>query len=513
MNFSLKSESDATPRVVEQVALRWFCSVMVSLMVAGCAVGPNYKKPAIDVPVSFKEGVEWQRANANPQASLSSTWWRDYHDDTLTHLVEQSQKANPSIAQAEAAYRLAQADVAADVASLFPIVGAGISGDRTGAGSGFANDRSGTLQPGVHNLVTSDLSASWEPDLWGSIRRQIESSKANAQASDAQLAGERLAIAASVAVDYFELRHSDVDIALLEKQQQIDTRILGMTRASYAQGEASNDNVLGAQDNLELVIASLQAARTAREQYEHALAVLTGVPPAGFSVAPAPDYVFIAPAVPLALPSQLLERRYDVVTAERNAAAANAQIGVAEAAFFPTLTLSAQGGFEHNALANLFSMPNRFWTVGPTLAATLFDGGARSAAVREARANYDEKVAAYRQAVLGAFQNVEDNLSSWNHLAQQAQSFEDIYQRNKKLFDSAHAQYEIGTASEQSVLTQRLALLLAQQNVSDTQALLTLTSVALIRNLGGGWQCGSGGGGDVARAAPVDVAASSASSR
>ncbi|MGV2288084.1 efflux transporter outer membrane subunit [Trinickia sp. YCB016] len=477
-------------------------------MIAGCAVGPDYKKPAIDVPDSFKEGVDWQRANANPQASLSSTWWRDYHDDTLTNLIEEAQKANLSIAQAEAAYRLAQADVAANVASFYPVVGAGLSGNRSGAGTNGAHSGSGaSLQPGVHNFVSADLSASWELDLWGSIRRQVESSKASAQASDAQLAGARLSIAASVATDYFELRQSDVDIGLLEQQQQIDERILEMTHAAYTQGEASNDSVLAAQDNLELVIADLQATKTSREQYEHALAVLTGVPPAKFSIAPVSNYAFVAPSVPLALPSQLLERRYDVVSAERNAAAANAKIGVAEAAFFPTLTLSAQGGFQHNTFANLFSVPNRFWTLGPDLAATIFDGGARSAAVREARATYDENAAAYRQAVLTAFQNVEDNLSSWNHLTQQAHAYTDIYQRNKQLFDSSHAQYEIGTASEQSQLTQQLTLLLAQQNLSDTQAALTVSSVTLIRNLGGGWQW------DDAHEAPASLASSSDNGR
>jgi NodT family efflux transporter outer membrane factor (OMF) lipoprotein len=505
MNFSLRSESGGARPFVDQITLRGCCSLLLCVLLcvlsAGCAVGPDYKKPAMDLPESFKEGVEWQRANASPQASLSSTWWLNYHDDTLTHLIEQAQNANPSIAQAEAAYRLAQAGVAANVASLFPVVGAGMSGARTGAGPGFANKGAssasgGSLQPGVHSLAAADLAASWELDLWGSIRRQIESSKASAQASDAQLAGERLAIEASVATDYFALRRSDVDIDLLDEQQRIDTRILDMTRASFAQGEASNDSVLAAQDNLELVIADLQAARVSREQYEHALAVLTGVPPARFSVARVPAYTFVAPAVPLALPSQLLERRYDVVTAERNAAAANAQIGVAKAAFFPTLTLSAQGGFQHNTLADLFAMPNRFWTLGPTLAATIFDAGARSAAVREARANYDGKVAAYRQTVLSAFQNVEDGLSSWNHLAQQAHSFEDIYARNEQLFDSANAQYRIGTASEQNMLTQRLALLLAQQNVSDTRALLTESSVALVRNLGGGWQWHGGDDGN-----------------
>jgi NodT family efflux transporter outer membrane factor (OMF) lipoprotein len=507
MTFSLKPGSDAARPYLRPSMRRWCFTAAMALAITGCAVGPDYKKPGIDVPDSFKEGVDWQRANANPQASLSSTWWSDYHDDTLTQLIEQAQKANQSIAQAEAAYRLAQADVAANVASFYPVVGAGLSGSRAGAGTGGASSSSGaSLQPGVHNFVSADLAATWELDLWGSIRRQVESSKASAQASDAQLAGERLSIAASVASDYFALRQSDVDIDLLEQQQKIDSRILDMTHAAYAQGEASNDSVLAAQDNLELVIADLQATKTSREQYEHALAVLTGVPPAKFSIARVSSYAFVTPAVPLGLPSQLLERRYDVVSAERNAAAANAKIGVAEAAFFPTLTLSAQGGFQHNTFANLFSVPNRFWTLGPDLAATLFDGGARSAAVREARATYDENVATYRQTVLTAFQNVEDNLSSWNHLGQQEQAYADIYRRNKQLFDSSHAQYDFGAASEQSMLTQQLTLLLAQQNLSDTQAALTIASVTLIRNLGGGWQWDNP---DDAHKAPASLASSS----
>jgi NodT family efflux transporter outer membrane factor (OMF) lipoprotein len=261
-----------------------------------------------------------------------------------------------------------------------------------------------------------------------------------------------------------------------------------MTQAGFTQGTASNDDVLTAQDNLEAVIAQLQITQTSREQDEHAIAVLIGVPPADFSIKPQLDYAFVTPSVPLSLPSQLLERRYDVVNAERTAASANAKIGVAKAAFFPTLTLSAQGGFEHNTFAHLFSLPNRIWTLGPDLAETIFDGGARSAAVREARATYDEDVANYRQTVLTAFQNVEDSLSSWNHLQQQEQSFANIYRRNQQLFTSERAQRIVGTASEENLLTQQLTLLLAEQNLKDTQALLTQSSVALIKNLGGGWQ-------------------------
>jgi len=450
----------------------------------------------VETPTQFKEGVDWQRAHANPQASLSSTWWFDYHDDTLTRLIQQALKANQSIAQAEAAYRLAQATVAANTANLYPQISAGISGTRMGLGPGAATTSSTFAMPGVYNIVSANVSASWEPDLWGQIRREIESSKESAQATDAQLAGERLSIAASVATDYFALRQAD-------QQQQIDTRMLDMTRASFEQKESSSNDVLMEQDTLEQVIAYLQATQATREQYEHAIAVLTGVPPSNFSVAPEPHYSFATPVVPLALPSQLLERRYDVVSAERMAAAANAKIGVAEAAFFPTLMLSAQAGFQYGALSSLFSLPNRLWTLGPSLTQPIFDGGARNAALHEARATYDEYVAAYRQTVLAAFQSVEDSLSSSNHLMQQQQAYAGVFRRNQQLFEREQAQFRLGMASKQNVLSQLLTLLLAQQNLADTQAFLTLSSVTLIKNLGGGWQW------DDPREAPVDPVASS----
>jgi NodT family efflux transporter outer membrane factor (OMF) lipoprotein len=472
--------------------LRQSCAFALVVCVGACAVGPDYHKPGVQIPDSFKEGADWQRAQMNPQESISSTWWRLYQDDKLTQLVEQSLKANQSIVAAEAAYRAALATVQANTAGLFPVVTAGLSGSRTGTGAGAAaaagSPVTGAAVPGVYNTVAASASASWEPDLWGEIRRQIESAKASARATDAQLAGERLSIAASVAIDYFELRQADIDIQSLKQQQDIDAHILEMTRATFLQGEASNDEVLAAQDTLELVVAELQTAETSREQDEHAIAVLIGVPPAGFALPPDPSYAFVLPAVPLALPSQLLERRYDVVSAERTAASANAKIGVADAAFFPTLTLSAEGGFEHNTFAHLFSLPNRFWTLGPALAETIFDGGARTAAVHEAEATYDEDVANYRNTVLAAFQNVEDSLSSVNHLRQQMDAYAKILQRNQQLFTSERAQLLAGSASEEDLLTQELTLLQAEQSLKDAQALLTQGSVTLIRNLGGGWQ-------------------------
>ncbi len=471
------------------------------MSLTACAVGPNYTPPSVPTPDNFKEGIEWQRAQPNPQGAVSSAWWLEYKDDALSHLVDEALQANQSIAAAEANYRLARATVAANVALFYPTGTAGLAVTRSeygnnatvssgtaAGGTAAGGTGAGGTATGAQTVVSADVSGSWEPDLWGGIRRKIESSKYSAQATDAELAGARLSIAASVATDYFELRQADVDIDLLKQQQQIDARILSMTQDGYALGAASNDDVLTAQDTLELVIAELQTTQIAREQDEHAVAVLIGVPPGSFSIEARHEYVFAALAVPLLLPSQLLERRYDVVSAERTAAAANATIGVAEAAYFPTLELSAEGGFQHNALANLFSTPNRFWTLGPSLVGTLFDGGAHSAAVREARATYDSDVATYRQTVLASFESVEDSLSSSAHLQQQAQAYSNIYQRNKKLFASQQAQYTLGTTSEQSLLTQQLTLLQAEQNLEDTQASLTQNTVALIKSLGGGWQ-------------------------
>jgi NodT family efflux transporter outer membrane factor (OMF) lipoprotein len=472
---------------------------------AACMVGPDYRKPEVQVPEGFKEGVDWQRAEVNPQAAISSTWWRMYGDETLNGLVEQALKANQSIAAAEAAYRVALATVESNQAGLFPVVTAGLAGARSGGNIQGLSASSGS-SASAGNAVAATGTVSWELDLWGQIRREIEEAKANAEASDAQLAGERISIAASVATDYFQLRQADYDIRALQEQQYIYSRIFVMTQTGFKEGAASGDDVLNAQENLQTVIADLQVTETTREQDEHAIAVLTGTPPESFSLAADPDYAFHQPEVPPALPSQLLERRYDVVSAERTAAAANATIGVAEAAYFPTLTLSAEGGFAHNTFAHLFTVPSRFWTLGPDLAATIFDGGERTAAVHKARATYDEDVANYRNTVLTAFQSVEDSLSSMNHLRAQASAFTQVLDSSSRLFASQQAQFNAGTASEQNVLTQRLTLVQAQQNLHDTQALLAESNVLLVKNLGGGWQR------DDAKVASVPAAASSPAS-
>lgn len=460
--------------------------LLLSLVLGGCMVGPDYQKPAMPLPQTFKEGAQWQRAASNPQGALDSQWWLAYQDPVLNDLVARSAQANQSIIAAEAAYRLAQAQVASSRAGLWPTVGVGLSGSRGEGGDGTTS--SSTTSTGVKNSVSATLTASWEPDLWGEVRRGIESSQAAAQQSDALLAGVRLSISSSVASNYLALRQMDIDVRLLQQQQAINQQLLAMIQAQFTQGVATNDQLLVAQDQLTTSIADLQTSQRDREQYEHALAVLVGMAPSEFSVTPRNDFSFVVPRPPLTLPSTLLQRRPDVVAAERSAAAANAKIGVAEAAFFPTLDLTAQLGYRGSALGGLFSLPNRIWTLGPALAETIFDGGAREAAVKQAEASYDQIAANYRGTVLSALQNVEDNLSAINHLQTQADAFQQVYQRNQQLFGSQEAQLRAGTVSRETVLTQQLVLLQAEQNLRDTQGQLSQGSVALIQSLGGGWQ-------------------------
>lgn len=475
-------------------------ALLAPLCLSACLVGPDYKRPELEIPTQFKEGADWRRAQSNPQAALDSRWWLVFGDEQLTALIGRALDANQSIAAAEAAHRSALALVEANRATLFPSIDATLSGTRGRRGSGAStlgtsgltdntttNSASGTSASAVRNQFSALLSAGWEIDLWGQLRRQIEVSRENARASDAQLAGQRLSIAASVAGSYFALRQNDIDIVLLERQVAIDQRLLDMVRANFLHGTASADSVLLAQDTLETALTALTAARTQREQYEHAIAVLLGAPPAAFSIAPLADYRFSAPPIPPTLPSTLLQRRPDVVAAERLAAAANARIGVARAAFFPELNLAATTGLANSTFAHLFSLPNRTWSVGPTLAGTLFDAGQRSATVRGAEADYDQDVANYRQTVLGAFQNVEDSLSALKHLREQVAALDNIYRRNRQLYGSVEAQLNAGTASEQGLLTQQLLLLQAEQNLKDAQAQWLQNSVLLIKNLGGGW--------------------------
>ncbi|NRO98980.1 efflux transporter outer membrane subunit [Paraburkholderia sp. NMBU_R16] len=481
-----------------QLIIRALSALALTLGVCACTLGPDYRKPDIDIPTSFKEqGTEWLRADPGPQQGVSGQWWLAYGDDELTHLIETALRANQSIASAQAAYLAAKANLEGDRAGFFPTLGLDFSASRgrrdTATGLGGAASANPVVAQslnaltGVHDTFDAAATASWEPDLWGKVRRQVESGKAAAQSADATLAGVRLSIAASVASDYFQARQLDIDIALLKRQQKIDMHLVDITLAAHERGVASDDNVLAVRNTLDAVTSRLQTSEASREQAEHAIAALIGVMPAQFSLEPRDDYSFRTPVIPDAVPSTLLKRRPDVVSAERMAASANAQIGVAQAAFFPSIDLSADGGFEHNTLAHLLTLPNRIWTLGPDVAATLLDGGARKAALHAAQANYDEQVANYRQTVLNAFQSVEDNLSSLNHQQRQTAALERVFRRNEALLASARAQFAAGTMSEANMLNQEVALLGARQDLSDAKGTFMQQSVGLVKNIGAGW--------------------------
>lgn len=385
-------------------------------LVSACAVGPDYKRPDAEVPQQYKEAGDWKVADPS-DAIARGKWWEIFNDPQLNALEEQVAAANQNILVAEAQYRQAQALVQSAQASFFPTLGANASATRSRSVRTSVNP-DGSLSTGNPSLLNSQslsLNASWELDLWGRIRRTVESNKASAQASAGDLSSALLSAQATLAQNYFQLRVTDTQKAVLQRTVANYERFLKLTQNQYAVGVAQRSDVLTAQTQLKQSQALLLDTEVTRAQLEHAIAVLIGKPPAEFSLAPATAAsaadLPALPAIPLEVPSAVLERRPDIAAAERRMAAANAQIGVAKAAYFPTLTLGASAGLAANTLTRLATLPSRVWSIGPTLAATLFDGGARAAAVDKAGAAYDASVATYRQTVLGAFQDVEDNLS------------------------------------------------------------------------------------------------------
>lgn len=468
---------------------RRLSAIALAVLCAACTVGPDYVRPSLTVPAAFKEQTTsglWQQALPDPAGAIGSRWWTLFHDDTLDDLCERALKANQTIAEYDAAYRSARAQVAASRASLFPTVSFAGSGTRSGEGASslISTNSSSTY---TTRSITGELEATWEPDLWGSVRRSVESSRAAADASDAQLAGERLSIVATLAVDYFTVRLADADLALLDEEHRIDAELLALTEAKYGQGVSSYDDVRTAHSTLQVIDESIATAQLTRRQYEHAIAMLLGEPPSTFSLPVRSDYRFNPPALPVAVPAQLVQRRPDIVQAERTVAEYNAKIGVAKAGYFPTLTLSADGGYSGSSLAHLVSLPTRFWSLGLDVAQTVFDAGATSAAVDQARANYDQQVAAYRQTVLGAFQDVEDYLSAVQIALQQAMAAEQVAQRSGELAASQSRGFAAGTSSRIDMLDSRLTEVQDSKTSLDYRGQVLQDAVMLVKALGGGW--------------------------
>jgi NodT family efflux transporter outer membrane factor (OMF) lipoprotein len=464
---------------------RVFAVASASLLTA-CAVGPHDVQPQIPMPAAYKEQAVPDGSllqPAQPRDHLSREgWWELFGHAQLNELEARLMRSSPTLAEAEARVRQARALVRQDRAAYFPTITDTTSTTRTRPGtSARAGAPSSTF---TEYAVGTD--ASWEPDLWGRIRKTVASGRASAQAAVGDLESTRLSLSAELAANYFQLRSFDAELALFDQTIDAYQRAATLTRNQYDAGIVSRADV--EQANTQLASAQAQAidVRLQRAQLEHAIAVLIGEPPASLSLAPMPVDGG-PPFVPTDLPSRVLERRPDVAAAERRVAAANAQIGIASAAFFPAVTLGGSGGFQATQLQQWLSWPMRAWSVGQALALTLFDAGARRAAKAQAVANYDVTVAAYRQTVLGAFQDVEDNLAAERLLAAEAEQQRAAVAAAQRSLDISLNQYRAGLVSYVEVATQQTALLTNQRTAVSVTARRFAAAVQLVRALGGGW--------------------------
>jgi NodT family efflux transporter outer membrane factor (OMF) lipoprotein len=446
---------------------------------AACTVGPDYVRPPVEVPGTYKELGDWKVAQPADDAPRGN-WWEVFGDQQLNGLVSQVQISNFNVAIAEAQYRQAQALAAQSRAALFPSVSASASGIRSGAGS--ASTRSG-----VGNAYNVSLNASWEADVWGRVHRSVEAGAATAQASAANLGAAQLSAQAELATSYFQLRILDAQRQLLDDSVAAYQRSLDLTRNRYAGGVAAKVDVVQAEAQLKSTQAQAVDVGVQRAQLEHAIAVLIGKPPAEFSIAPVP-LKFAMPAIPVAMPSELLQRRPDIAASERQVAAANARIGVAEAAFFPSLTLSGSVGSTTSTFPLLLSAPTRVWSIGPQIAQFIFDAGLRKAQTDQAIALYDANVASYRQTVLEAFQEVEDNLAALRILDREAAIQEEAVQAARQSVALTLNQYKAGTVSFLNVVIVQTAQLNNERTLVGILGRRLSAAVALVRALGGGWQ-------------------------
>jgi NodT family efflux transporter outer membrane factor (OMF) lipoprotein len=459
----------------------WLIAIAVS--VSGCIVGPDYLRPTVNTPTAFKEAKGWQLAVPNDAVSRGK-WWESYGDTTLNGLVEQIESGNQNVAAAWAQYRQASALVDAARAMYFPVLDGTASGSRTRGASGNANTTSNTRGTSVTQSVKLGMSASWEIDLWGKISRQVEADTATASASYANWQSVLLSTQALLVQTYIQLRAADVEKDLLARTVAAYERSLTITKNRYQAGVVSRLDVAQAQTQLQSTRAQLLGLNTQRAQYEHAIAVLLGKPPAALAITPVAQLP-VLPMLASTAPAALLERRPDIANAERQVMAANAAVGVAQAAFFPSLSLNLAGGYQNNSISNLIAAPNRYWSLGSDFAVTLLDFGARSSQKKSAEAAYDKTVAEYRQTVLNAFQEVEDNLAASYWLAQQADAQQAATQAAEQAVALAENQYRAGTVGYLNVVTAQVAALTAQRNSVDVAEKRLLAHVALLKAFGG----------------------------
>jgi NodT family efflux transporter outer membrane factor (OMF) lipoprotein len=466
---------------------------MVTIFVAGCMVGPKYVKPNTSLapefkeqpPESFKESDGWKPAQPGDRG-LRGKWWEIFGDSQLNALEEELTISNQDLKVAEARLRQARATIRFNRSQEFPTISTSPS---------IVNERDSANQPYftqalVNNGVgafTLPIDLSYEIDLWGRVRRTVSASKEEAQATAADLQTANLSLHAELAVDYFELRSADVQEQLLDDTVKAYTDALQLTQNRFDGGAAPKSDVAQAKTQLDGARVQETDITVTRAQFEHAIATLIGKPPAEFSITPAPKTALQLPVIPVGLPASLLERRPDIAAGERRVAEANDQIGIARAAFFPSLVLGASGGFTGTSITNWFNWPSRMWAVGPQMSQTIFDAGRRRAVSEGAIANYDGTVASYRQTTLTAFQEVEDNLAALRILEKEAQQQQEATTSAEESLQLFTNRYEGGVDNYLQVITAQTVLLTNQRNDIDIQRRRMDASVLLVKAVGGGW--------------------------
>jgi NodT family efflux transporter outer membrane factor (OMF) lipoprotein len=468
------------------------------LALSGCTVGPKYHAPTATVqppPTSYKESPtqftdsgDWKVAQ--PQdAMLHGKWWEIYNDAELNALEDQLNVNNQNIKQAFENFMEARTLVAQAHSQLFPTVGTAPSYERSLGSTNLhgSTGSTGTTAGGAQTTVyTIPVTASWEPDLWGKVRNTIHEAQYNAQLSAADLENERLSEQASLAVFFFELRGQDALQKIFDETVEADKKSVDLSRARYETGVDDEISLVQAENALQTAQSEGTNLGIARAQFEHAIAVLIGANPSGFSI-PVKPLNAAPPVIPVGVPSQLLERRPDVAASERSMAAANAQIGIAVAAYYPNVTLSGTGGFQSSSIKNLLTLPSGFWSVGPSLSETIFDAGLRRATVQQFIALYNADVAGYRQTVLTAFQQVEDSMAAVRILSKQIQQQVDAEKSGERFLELAKARYFTGVDTYLNVLVAQTTLLSDQQTLASLRTEAMTASVQLIEALGGGW--------------------------
>ena len=474
----------------------WKIALLVPLLLcSACAIGPHYQRPVAPVPVDFKEMAgndQWKMATPG-DALPKGKWWEIFGDPQLNRLEELVDINNQSVKQAEAQFRQARALVAANHANYYPSIGSTPSITQTDVGK---NGGRGT--PGTNQSFSLPADVAWEPDLWGRVRLSVENAMSNAQVSAADLENIRLSEQALLATDYFSLAAEDMQQAVLRDTIAGYEKNLQLTTVRYNGGVASKSDITLAQTQLAGAKAQYTELSAARAQFENAIATLTGQPPASLEIG-ASRISGPPPPIPIAVPSQLLERRPDIAASERQVATANGNIGIAMTAYYPTLTLSASPGLLSNSLVNLFTYASRTWSAGPSLSQTLFDFGRRRAQLAGAQAAYDSTVAAYRQTVLSAFQEVEDDLATLRYLAEEALQQQEAVTAAQQSLDLEIDRYKAGTESYLNVITTQTIALNDQQTAITILERRVNAAVDLIKALGGGWDSSTLPSGDALR--------------